>query len=142
MSLTMKQLKGEIDVLAECIKSIFDKIDGMSSTNTVINNAVSNGCSEELDAIAVHIPRPLLKEMVKIFEANSHKDINSISDFQVLMEMQVEFGKLSIELAKRSSNKNEGCNINDMRGYLIDLMNYSVILWRKLDSIDDGWLED
>lgn len=147
MALSMVELKRQIDSLAGIFADALDKLEDVDTRTA--ENSVSIGVIEkalktnpngtnpstckhgvEVENLEKHIPTPLLKQMVKVFEANSHKDINAINQARVLMEMQVELGKLTVELA------NSEPDVHLIRSYVVDLMNYSVILWKKTGSIE------
>lgn len=145
MSLTMKMLKTEIDQLATLMVNVFERIEKMEKVGDITSHMVPIQAPvvpvETVEGLENHVPRALLKKMVEVFEANSHKDISNIDINRVLMEMQVEFGRLSIELAKNGGPRNESMDHTALRSYLVDLVNYSVIMWRKLDIIEDDWLD-
>jgi hypothetical protein len=142
----MVELKRQIDSLAGIFADALEKLEDVDTRTA--ENSVSIGLIEktlktipngtnpapckhgvEVENLEKHIPTPLLKRMVEVFEDNSHKDINAINQARVLMEMQVELGKLTVELA------NSDPDLHLIRDYVVDLMNYSVILWKKTGSM-------
>lgn len=137
MSLTMKQLKGEIDILAELMKGVLERMEHLERPTQSPTSSFQIPTDPIVFDIERHIPRPLLEEMIRVMDANSHKDVDKISLTKVLMEMQVELGKIAIE----SANDPADVKVSSIRSYLIDLMNYSVIMWRKLDLLEDDWLD-